>query len=71
MVKVDLFKSPSEKIHELHNENTPVRVQLNSRLGKGSFGLPRFAQQFSLTFGLRCARIDILSLTRVFFQTAT
>ena len=36
-----------------------------------SFGLPRFAHQYSLTLGLRCGRINILSLTRVFFRTAT
>ena len=35
------------------------------------FGLPRFAHHPSLTLGLRCARIDILSLTPVFFRTAT
>ena len=33
-----------------------------------SFGLPSFAHQSSLTLGLCCVCIDILSLTRVLFS---
>ena len=60
-LSVDLFKSPSEKIYEL---TTCVNASVaNSKIEKGN----DFSHQSSLTLGLRCARIDILSSTHVFF----
>ena len=63
---VDLFKSPSEKKIRVNNTSAA-----KSRIGKGnerSFGFHHFAHQSSPTLGLRCARMDILSLTHVFFS---
>ena len=45
------------------NDNMSIRMWRIPRLG-----LPRFAHQSSLTLGLRCAHIDILSLIHVFLS---
>ena len=62
---LDLFKSPSEKIHEL------TICEYERSKSKSERGLESEARQSKRTFpnlGIRYALIDILSLTRIFFS---